>query len=289
MELKALQSSSGKFTIAAFDQRASLAKMLGVDPQIDRGKNALTELKTVFMETFSPICSAVLVDPDFGLPTLEKKTPSSGLLLSLEKSAYAVEDKDAMPELNSQWTIQDIAKHNAAVKFVLYYNPESKYAAAKRELVQRIFNESKQANLPFLFEVILHPLETQSEQELAHHHPALQRQTVADFTDKCDVLKLEFPLLPNEVLDEIAAAAACTKITEIATVPWIILSKGMGYERFILALEIAMKNGALGFAVGRAVWKEISELSSFEEQKNFVRTTAAERMLKLIAIVEKRS
>src|SRR5690554_1066270 len=105
MELKAQQTASGKFTIAAFDQRASLAKMLGVDPQSEAGKDALTDLKKVFMETFSPMCSAVLVDPDFGIPSLELRDPSAGLLMSLEQFAYTVEDKDAVPQLNPSWTV----------------------------------------------------------------------------------------------------------------------------------------------------------------------------------------
>jgi len=289
MDLKTLQTSSGKFTIAAFDQRASLAKLLGVDPQEESGKSLLIEFKNVFMETFSPICSAVLVDPEFGLPSLEKKSASSGLLMSLEKAAYTIDDKEAVPELNPEWMVEDVAKHNAAVKFVLYYNPESKNAQKKRELVKQIYESSKQAGVPFLFEVILHNLETQTEKELADHHPALQLQTVTDFTGMCDVLKLEFPLLPNEVLDETLAAQACKKISETATVPWIILSKGMGYERFIVALNIEMQNGASGFAVGRAVWKEIGDLADSQQQLQFIRTTAKERMNQLIQIVEKTS
>jgi tagatose 1,6-diphosphate aldolase len=286
MTLKALQTSSGKFTIAAFDQRASLAKMLGVDPSIDSGKTRLIQLKKVFMESFSPICSSVLVDPDFGLPSLRKLSDNAGLLLSLEQASYSIEDKNAVPQLSEYWTVEEIAKHNAAVKFVLFYHPESENAATKRELVQKIFGDCKSAGVPFLFEVILHPLGKQTDAELAKNHPQLQLQTVRDFTDKCNVLKLEFPLLPTETLDEETAAIACRTISSTATVPWIILSKGMSYERFIIALDIAMKSGAAGFACGRAVWKEIAELPTLEEQDTFIRTTAKERMQQLIDVVE---
>ncbi len=287
MTLDALQTSSGNFTIAAFDQRASLAKMLGLDASIDSGKTRLIQLKKVFMESFSPICSAVLVDPDFGLPSLRKMSDHAGLLLSLEKASYSVEDKDAVPVLNPYWTVEEIEKQGAAVKFVLYYHPQSEHATEKRDLVKKIFEDCKMAGVPFLFEVILHPLGKQSETELAQHHLELQLQTIREFTNMCNVLKLEFPLLAAQELDEETAAIACRNISAEATVPWILLSKGMSYERFVLALGIAMKNGASGFACGRAVWKEIEDLPSSEEQDTFIRTTAKERMQKLIDLVEK--
>jgi tagatose 1,6-diphosphate aldolase len=238
------------------------------------------------MEAFSPISSAVLVDPDFGLPSLTKRDSHAGLLMSLEKSSYSIEDKDAVPLLNPSWSVKDIAEHGAAVKFVLFYHPQSANAQKKRELVEQIYADCKKLDVPFLFEVILHPLLGQKEEDLAKNHVEMQLQAVKDFTHSCDVLKLEFPLLPNEVLDPAAAADACKVITDAATVPWVILSKGMSFERYIRALEICMKNGASGFAVGRAVWKEIANIADSQDQYAFIRTTAVERTKKLIDIVE---
>lgn len=281
MTVRDLQTDSGHMTLAPFDQRGSLAKLLGVDPMSDSGKQQLSDLKVVFMQTFSPLCSAVLVDPEFGLPSTLVKDPHAALLLSLEKSSYDVENKDAMPQFYEKWGVPEIVSHYAAVKLLLFYHPQSNTAQAKRDLVKNIYEESKQHSVPFLLEPLLYPVPQSSLSSFEAH-----LQMVRDFTSLCDVLKLEFPLGAEETFDEKLAADRCDQITKTTTVPWILLSRGMGYERFSLALHTAMKHGANGFAVGRAIWKEVGEFTTQEEQFIFVRTTAKERLQKLIEIVE---
>lgn len=281
MTVRDLQTDSGHITLAPFDQRGSLAKLLGVDPTSDSGKQQLSDLKVVFMQTFSPLCSAVLVDPEFGLPSTLVKDTHAALLLSLEKSSYDAENKDAMPQFYDGWGVPEIVAHNAVVKLLIFYHPESHTAPQKCDLVEKIYKESKQYNVPFLLEPLLYPVQTSSLSSFEAH-----LQMVRDFTSLCDVLKLEFPLGAEETFDEKLAADHCEEITKTSTVPWILLSRGMGYERFSLALHTAIKHGANGFAVGRAIWKEVGEFTTQEEQFTFVRTTAKERLQKLIEIVE---
>ena len=76
------------------------------------------------------------------------------------------------------------------------------------------------------------------------------------------------------------------KITELSTASWILLSRGIGFEKYQKALTIAMQNGAKGFAVGRSVWKEVGEQETFEQQQTFIQTIARKRMEALIQIVE---
>jgi tagatose-1,6-bisphosphate aldolase len=125
-----------------------------------------------------------------------------------------------------------------------------------------------------------------------HYKDDLLR-TVTLFTDKCDVLKLEYPGLEESSPE--AEAAACARVSQLADVPWILLSRGMEFEKFKSALQISMDNGASGFAVGRAVWQEIKEFSlektgnweqSLTQIEEFLTTTGTERMKELIEIVE---
>ncbi|OGJ21856.1 MAG: hypothetical protein A2804_01300 [Candidatus Pacebacteria bacterium RIFCSPHIGHO2_01_FULL_46_10] len=291
MTLSDIQTKSGKFTIAACDQRASLATMLGVDPMSESGKSTLKRVKTVFMETFSPICSGVLVDPEFGMPSLEKKG-RSGLLLTLEKPPYSSFDPDDIPELYDDGLYGKVGPFSgaAATKILLWYNPLSKNAEAKQQLIQKIYKKAQSAHTPFLLEILLHPLEKEfhSGEEVFK----LQIKTVQTFANQCDVLKLEAPALPSEPLDIPAFEKRCAQITQemkkhsgTKTTPWILLTRGTAYERFLLALQLAMKHGASGFAAGRAVWKEFAEFPTEEEQLKFIRTVARKRMEKLIEIV----
>lgn len=280
MTVRQLENNSGKITIAAFDQRGSLAKLLGVDPTSESGSSAITQLKELFMETFSPMCSAVLVDPEFGLPVLEKKNPKAGLLLSLERSSYDADDKDAMPLLYDGWGVPEIAARGAAVKLLVFYHPESRSAKEKLNFIKKTQQECKKLDVPFLVEPLLY----EGEKVWEMNSFDAQLQMVRDLTPCCDVLKLEFPIGQEEELDESVAAKHCEAITKASSVPWILLSRGMGYERFIRAVEIAMKHGAHGIAVGRAVWKEVGEFATWEEQTRFVQTTAKERMERLVAL-----
>ena len=283
MTLHALQTENNRFTIAACDQRASLAKLLGVDPQTTSGIETLKQVKNLFMEVFSPICSAVLTDPEFGLPRIEKKSPNAGLLLSLESSPY--DPKEAPPEnlppLYPHWGVPEIAEHGAAVKLLLFYHPHAPNSEEKREWVGKVFGHCQAHHIPFVFEPLVY---TEAESTLSLFEAQLQ--TAKDFTHLCDVLKLEFPVSVSEDFSSKLAAQRCKTISEHVHVPWIVLSRGMGYERFILAIDTAMKNGASGFAVGRAVWKELGEFPTWKEQEQFVRTTAKDRMKKLISIVQ---
>lgn len=286
MTLRALQTKNNRFTIAACDQRASLAKLLGVDPQTTSGIETLKQVKNLFMEVFSPICSAILTDPEFGLPSIEKKAPAAGLLLCLERSPYDKEPLENVPLLYPNWGVPEIAEHNAAVKLLLYYHPLAPNSAEKRDWVARIFGHCQAHNIPFVLELLVYSEAQNNGAQSTFSLFEAQLQTAKDFTNLCDVLKLEFPVSASEDIDETLAAKRCQIISQNVHVPWIVLSHGMGYERFILAIDIAMKNGASGFAVGRAVWKELGEFPTWKEQEQFIRTTAKDRMNKLISIVQ---
>lgn len=284
MTLHQLQTSNGKFSIAAFDQRSSLVKLLGVDPLSKSGKEVMIRMKNLFMEVFSPICSGVLTDPEFGLPSIEKKSEMAGLLLSLERSAYEQESPESMPEFYPHWGVQEIVDHDGAVKLLLNYHPRAYNAEQKREHISELYGQAQARKTAFLLEPIVYVPKNTVTNMSGYE---AQLQTVKDFTERCDVLKIEFPVPSQEELNVNIAARRCEEITWATRKPWIVLSRGMSFERFLLALDIAMKNGAKGFAVGRAVWKEVGEFSTWEEQEKFIRTVAKERMLKLIEVVRR--
>lgn len=286
MTLHALQTENNRFTIAACDQRASLAKLLGVDPQTTSGIETLKQVKNLFMEVFSPVCSAVLTDPEFGLPSLALKTPDAGLLLCLERSPYDKEPLENLPLLYPHWGVPEIVEHNAGVKLLLYYHPHAKKSVEKRAWIGKVFEHCQAQHVPFVLELIVYQDVQNSDAKSSLSLFEAQLQTAKDFTNLCDVLKLEFPVSVSEDIDETLAARRCQSISKSVHVPWIVLSHGMGYERLILAIDIAMKNGSRGFAVGRAVWKEVGEFPTWKEQEQFIRTTAKDRMKKLISIVQ---
>lgn len=286
MTLQRFQTPTGGYAIIALDQRASLAKLLGVDVNTEVGAEALREVKSEFMEQFSGIASAVLTDGEYGIYSLPKKAASAGLLLALEASAYSVEDKEAIPSIKEGWSVEKIAEFGAGVKLVLHYHPDAPSATEKKEFVKMIYSQTRALLIPFVLEPLLYKPAGMTDSQFEAGAIVAQQRMARELSLSCDVLKLEFPIPADETLDPDAARRACKEITEASQVPWILLSKGMPFERFAIALELALESGCKGFAVGRAVWKEIGECVNEVEREQFLRETAVPRLRELRASVD---
>jgi hypothetical protein len=89
--LEAVSDSRGVIAAAAMDQRGSLksyfAKEKGIDKK-DVPPQMLEEFKTAVSKALTPHASAILLDPEYGLPAAKARAPKSGLLLAYEDSGY---------------------------------------------------------------------------------------------------------------------------------------------------------------------------------------------------------
>lgn len=291
MQLTSLQNSLGKFTIAAFDHRSSLAETMGIQLSTEVGKEQFIELKQLFLQTFAPMSSAILTDPLYGRHTLADYNYQAGVLLSLEESGYEG-GKEVVPPMLDDWGVEGVAGYGAAAKLLLYFHPREKNADAKVDLVKDLFEQTREHHTPFLVEPVLFAIE--DEAEFKHHWQDLQQEAVELLDEYCDVLKIEYPGLHLDSVED--QQLACESITQRASVPWILLSRGMKYEPFVEALEISMRFGAHGFAVGRAVWQEIEQFSldktgdwdiSYAKIEEFLNTTGKDRMQHLIDLVNR--
>jgi tagatose 1,6-diphosphate aldolase len=252
--------------------------MVGVNIHTPVGKQVVTDLKVMFMETFSPMCSGVLVDPQFGFPAIAKKAKNTGLILSLESSGYT-DERTAVPTLIQDWGVENVKNNYAVAKLLTYYNPQEENAEAKRKLVMEIGQYCHQEDIAFLLEpVIFNPFSKENLTQTQFHEA--QVIAVQEFQAHCDVIKLQYP----------GDALACATITAELDIPWILLSRAMKYDQFKEALKISMDNGAKGFAAGRSVWQEIGEfrladgLPDMEAIRLFLNTSGKERMAELIEI-----
>jgi len=280
MNLRSIQTSEGLFTIAPFDHRGSLAKMFDLNIQDQTTQHVVTQLKVLFMEAFSDMCSGVLVDPEFGFSSIEHKAPNTGLILTLEASDYSG-DKSAVPTIIPGWSVHQVKSNYAVAKLLLFYHPAEPNALAKKKLLIELYQSCRYEGISFLVEPLMFnpngsELLTKEEYQEAH------LQTLQDFQKYCDVLKIQYP----------GDALACATITAELDVPWILLSRGMSYEEFANALKVSMENGAKGFAAGRSVWQEIGQLRAedgspdLEKIKLFLETTGRQRIAELIQITQ---
>src|SRR3984885_4507121 len=89
--LKAVSDSRNVIAAAAMDQRGSLKSAIAKEKGGD--KNAVTaqmleEFKTAVVKVLTPHASAILLDPEYGLPASLARAKNAGLLLAYENSGY---------------------------------------------------------------------------------------------------------------------------------------------------------------------------------------------------------
>jgi tagatose-1,6-bisphosphate aldolase len=86
--LKAVSDARGVIAAAAMDQRGSLKKSLAKEKGVsDLPDSALEEFKELVTDVLTQYASAILLDPEYGLPA-SKRRHGKGLLLAYEKTGF---------------------------------------------------------------------------------------------------------------------------------------------------------------------------------------------------------
>ena len=89
--MKALSNQHGVIAAAAMDQRGSLKKSIasakGV-PAEQVTSEMMSEFKIAVSKVLTPHASAILLDPEYGLPAAKARSSNAGLLLAYEESGY---------------------------------------------------------------------------------------------------------------------------------------------------------------------------------------------------------
>lgn len=291
-DLSSLATSSGHFTISAFDHRNSLFELLNPQDPSSVSADEVVALKRLFIEAFAPISSAILIDPVYGLDyglDLEKEVPAgTGILMSLEESSYDESQIGRLTKLLPHWGVGDIKAHGAAAKLLLYYHPDAPIASQQLKLVHQLSRQCQEQKVIFLIEPILYGLGEYSHKDKV----SVTLKTIDQLSPLVDILKLEFPL---DVMrsTRVDWEQVSRDISRHATIPWILLSRGMVYDRFHDLTQITGQAGASGIAVGRAVWQEIADIAvrfpdsadKLAHIKEFLFTTGRERMRELNHLV----
>lgn len=285
--LMRLADAAGRFKMLAIDQRdslrAALGKAAGRAPA-DITPADLAAVKDLITEVLSPYSTATLVDPIYGLPRAVTLIPGDvGILLASETTGYerpSDGSKERIGKLIDGWSVAKTKRAGAnAVKLLIHYSPEAsgEVLVQQQRLVQRVGEECRREDIPFLLELVTYPIAEPSADapEFARNRPQHAVESAREFSQDryhVDVLKLEFPgdlkysrQFHQAVFDEKERPALydvdevrgfCRALDAAAGRPWVILSGGVGIKEFLVNLELAADAGASGFLCGRAIWKD---------------------------------
>ena len=277
--LDAVSDSRGIIAAVAIDQRSALrslfARSMGIESE-NVAAEKLIQFKEAVSRILTPHASAILLDPEFGLPAARHRAKSAGLLLAYEKTGYDKNVPGRLPSLLDRWSVERLAAAGAdSVKLLLYYSSLSSAEINdfKHAFVQRVGAECTAADMPFFLELVSYAEGMEDKGiDFARVKPEVVTHGMAEFSKpeyRVDVLKVGVPVNLNylqgspSVSGEILytreeAQRHFQRATECAKVPFIYLSEGVSNEAFLHALELAAEAGAKfsGVLCGRATWKE---------------------------------
>ncbi len=278
--LKAVSDSRGVIAAAAMDQRGSLQKSLGAARGTAADAHDLEVFKTLVTEVLTKHASAILLDPEYGLPAAQHRN-GKGLLLAYEKTGYDANTPGRLPDLLDVWSVRRLKEAGAdCIKILLYYTPfdTTEVNEFKHAWIERIGDECLAHDIPFFLEFVGYDAEGGDEKSVAYARkkPSIVAGAMKEFSNPrygVDVLKVEVPIVMEfvsgtkafkgeaaytreEALQHFRDAAAATEL------PFIYLSAGVSNPVFIETLELAGESGVAfnGVLCGRATWKDGIEI-----------------------------
>jgi tagatose 1,6-diphosphate aldolase len=274
--MKAVSNARGVVAAAAMDQRGSLQKALAKEKGGTIGDAEMEEFKILVTEVLTPHASAILLDPEWGLPASKRRAKTAGLLMAYEKTGYDKTGPGRLPDLLDHWSVRRLKEAGTdCIKILLYYTPfdPKDVNDQKHAWVERIGDECRANDIPFFLEFVGYE-EGADEKglEFAKKKPEIVTASMAEFTKDrygVDVMKVEVPInmkyvegakayggqkayTKTEAMDHFCRAA------EVATKPFIYLSAGVSNAEFTESLELAAEAGTRfsGVLCGRATWKD---------------------------------
>jgi tagatose 1,6-diphosphate aldolase len=129
--LKAVANAHGVIAALAIDQRSrsALRKLFGKATNVAPDAvpvEKLVQFKEAVSRALSPHASAILLDPEYGLPAAKQRAKSAGLLLAYEKTGFDHSVAGRLPTLLERWSAERLVVSGAdAIKLLLYYSSTS--------------------------------------------------------------------------------------------------------------------------------------------------------------------
>jgi tagatose 1,6-diphosphate aldolase len=274
--MKAVSNGRGVIAAAAMDQRGSLQKALAKERGGAVGDKDLEDFKIIVTEVLTKYASAILLDPEWGIPASKRRAKNAGLLMAYEKTGYDASTPGRLPDLLDHWSVRRIKEVGAdCLKILLYYTPydPKDVNELKHAWVERIGDECRANDIPFFLELVGYE-EGADEKgpDYAKKKPDVVGGSMREFTrDRygVDVLKVEIPVNMKFVegarvfggtaaYTKQQAMDAFRKTADVSTKPFIYLSAGVSNAEFTESLELAAESGTRfsGVLCGRATWKD---------------------------------
>ncbi|WP_371156505.1 tagatose 1,6-diphosphate aldolase [Jannaschia sp. 2305UL9-9] len=262
-----MSDDAGLFKMTAVDQRPPIKGPIAEAHGGEAPWDKVAEVKTALMEALQPTSTAMLLDPHYAIPHGWRGFDvRKGLIVTLEDSLFRETGQGRFSSEIDDWSVGKIKRMGGdAVKVLAWYRPDisEEVRRAQEDFVKRTGDLCARHDIPFLFELLVHPIESDTEQtseytEMATKHADHVLASVEAFAGAdygVDVFKLESPVPAKGITaGDGDIQALFDEMGRLAGRPWVMLSAGAGKADFRSVLEYAYGAGASGYLAGRAIW-----------------------------------
>ena len=278
-----LTNDKRRFGVFAIDHRDSLRAFVRPDDPDSLSAAEITALKDQMVRTIAPEATGVMLEPEYSIPHLidSGAVPRGiGFTAALEAQGYLGDPEKGPTELLDGWSVEQAKASGAScAKLLLPYRPDRPLAAAQEAVGRAVVAECNRVGIPIVLEPLFYDLDDPSQR------PKLVLETAMRFAAiGPDLLKLPFPVDPSDPDDD-HWYATCRAISEIAPMPWVLLSGGGSFDTYARQVEVAISAGGSGFMVGRALWGEAA-LAPTVERDALLADVVRPRMQRLRALID---
>ncbi len=273
--LKAISDQRGVIAALAIDQRGILRTAIAKAKKVDDvPASAVEEFKIHVTSALTIYASAILLDPEYGLPAAKHRN-SAGLLLAYEQSCYDAAPP-RLPILYDHWSVRRVKETGAdCVKVLLHYTPfdPPEINGIKRAFTERVGDECRANDIPFVLELLGYDKNgNEKSAAYARVKPEIVARSMEEFgKDRygVDLLKVEVPVQMQFVAGtscfageqahtQAEAKAHFASVASATDKPFVYLSAGVTNAQFIETLDLIAECGARfnGVLCGRATWQD---------------------------------
>ena len=284
MSLAGISDANGRYAVLAIDHRDSLRAVLSPADPSGVPAAAITELKIDLVGALGSEVTGVMLEPEFSIPQVIDAgvLPAGvGFVAALESQGYLADPGAGPTTILDGWSVEAAAASGAScAKLLLPYHPDRPLAAAQEAVAREVLAECRQVGIPLVLEPLFYDLDDPADRVRVVIITATRFANLNP-----DLLKLPFPVDPTHDADEDHWFAACRTISELAHMPWVLLSGGGTFDDFAAQLTVARSAGCAGFMVGRALWAEAA-VAGRDERLRLLDTQVRRRLAHLRTIVD---
>jgi tagatose-1,6-bisphosphate aldolase len=277
MQIRDLASSAGGFALVSLDEFPKMGEACGWQWGDPAQRSLFQQATQAVLPGVLASSTGVIADPVVSWPEIGTEVLVCGTALRLEQVGVS-QDPLALPTLEQDWGVEAIAANSSVVKLGLHYHPHEVEALNKKQFVAEIADSAHRSGAQVFLE--LKPF-------------ALSREEIISFEDVVLPSALELGRLVDAIsVPESSEALLLATLTAELDIPWVMSLWSAEYEHAKEYLRLGLENGARGFQIGEAAWREISQLRrtdmtlDWPAVTTFSQTVLRDRMLELRRIVD---